>query len=164
MQILAVNGNVSSYWVHWPVCNLQTVKFTKQITIVGTTFVKHLSLQIIIFPIPCQDAPCPQSLELKSMRTGGSSWPQVNPACPLTLPHNHYTQSTCLVGILGWKHGQMGANCPWNRSFLMPSWPSWWSWTRPPSFAHCSHCEDDVFLLQCLILTSKCSKWQFWWR
>ena len=79
MQILAVNGNVSSYWVHWPVCNLQTVKFTKRITMVGTTFVKHLSLQIIIFPIPCQDAPRPQSLELESMRTGGhpDSWADI---------------------------------------------------------------------------------------
>ena len=31
---------------------------------------------------------CHQSPELEFMRTGGSSWPQVNPACPLTLsPH-----------------------------------------------------------------------------
>ena len=28
----------------------------------------------------------------------------------------------------------MGANCPWNEAFLTPSWPSWWSWTLPPSF------------------------------
>ena len=38
----------------------------------------------------------------------GSSWPQVNPVCPLTLPHTHYTHFSCLVGFLGCKHG-------WNR-------------------------------------------------
>ena len=30
--------------------------------------------------------------------------------------------------------GQMGTNCPWNGAFLTSSWPSWWSWTLPPSF------------------------------
>ena len=30
--------------------------------------------------------------------------------------------------------GQMDTNCPWNGAFLTPSWPSWWSWTLPPSF------------------------------
>ena len=38
----------------------------------------------------------------------GSSWPQVNPVCPLALPHTNYTNSSCLVGFLGCKHG-------WNR-------------------------------------------------
>jgi len=61
----------------------------------------------------------------------GSSWPQVNPVCPLTLPHPHYTHFSCLVGFLGCKHG-------WNRpngcKFLTSSWPSWWSWTLPSSF------------------------------
>ena len=52
----------------------------------------------------------PHSIELESSRSGGSSWPQVNPACPLTLPHNHYTQSNCFVGILGWKHNQNRPN------------------------------------------------------
>ena len=49
----------------------------------------------------------------------GSSWPQVDPACPLTLPHTHYTQSSCLVGFLGWKHGwnrPNGLKLPMNRS------------------------------------------------
>ena len=63
----------------------------------------------------------------------GSSWPQVNPVCLLTLPHTHYTHSSCLIGCKqGWKRPN-GPNCPWNGAFLTSSWPSWLSWTLPPS-------------------------------
>ena len=55
--MLAVNGNFSSYCVHLPVCNLQTVKIYHEgflparITIVGTTFAKQMSFPIIIFHV-----------------------------------------------------------------------------------------------------------------
>ena len=32
MQLLAVNGKVSGYCVHLPVCNLQTVKSTEKVS------------------------------------------------------------------------------------------------------------------------------------
>ena len=41
----------------------------------------------------------------------------------------------------------------WNGSFLTSSWLSWWSWTLLPSFPAMSICEDDLYLLQCLILS-----------
>ena len=43
--------------------------FRRPNCVVGTTFAKHLSLWNAIFPVKM--TPCPQSLELESMRTGG---------------------------------------------------------------------------------------------
>ena len=60
--------------------------------------------------MPFSPSRCPPSTKsgVGVYEDRGSSWPQVSPACPLTLPHTHYTWSSCLVGFLGWKHG-------WNR-------------------------------------------------
>ena len=65
--MLAVNGNVSGYWEHYPVCNLQTVKSTE----LNRGFWGELD-RWIVSPnchLPWQDT-CPWTLEFESMRTG----------------------------------------------------------------------------------------------
>ena len=92
-------------WPKLSVMGFQSQKYKKNDTKVQN-FEADLGVGSRFGPMPFSLSRCPprpQSLELLSMRTGGSSWPQVNPACPLTLPHTHYTQYSCLVGILGWK-------------------------------------------------------------
>ena len=101
--------------------------------------------------------PCHQSLELESMRTGGSSWPQVNPACPLTLsPHSlHPVQ---LFGWLSWLKTRL-KQAKWAQ-IAHETEPSWRLPDHPDGvgpFHHpCLHCpqhEDDNGLLQSLIFT-----------
>ena len=101
--------------------------------------------------------PCHQSLELESMRTGGSSWPQVNPACPLTLsPHSlHPVQ---LFGWLSWLKTRL-KQAKWAQiahetepSWRLPDHPDGVGPSHHPSL-HCPHHEDDFYLLQYLILT-----------
>ena len=66
------------------------------------TFAKHFSHWNAIFPIKM-----PPVLEVWSWSLPGKV---VNPASPLALPHTNLTQSSCLVGILGWKHDQNRPN------------------------------------------------------
>ena len=74
MQMLAVNGKVSGYCVHLPVCNLQTVKSTEKVSRLRKSTYWENFCQALV-PLKCnfprQDAPRPRSLELESMRTGG---------------------------------------------------------------------------------------------
>ena len=77
-----------------------------RINIVGKTFAKHLCLWNAIFPVKMP--PVHEVWSWSLWGQGGSSWPQVNPACPLTLPQTHFTHFSCLFGFLGCKHG-------WNR-------------------------------------------------
>ena len=102
--MLAVNGKVSGYCVHLPVCNLQKV--------ISTEKVSHLRESTLWEKL----LPCPRSLELESMRTGGHPDHRSTLPIPLPFPHTHYTHSSCLVGFLGCKHG---CNKPNGRKFPM---------------------------------------------
>ena len=109
--MFAVNGKVSGYCVHLPVCNLQTVKSTKKVSRLRESPVwEQLLPSTWAFEMQFSPSRCPPSTKsgVGVYEDRGSSWPQVNPVWLLTLPHTHYTHSSCLVGFLGCKHG-------WNR-------------------------------------------------
>ena len=144
-------------WILWGQGVILTggMTFRAPKCIVETTFAKRLSLWNAISPVKMP--PIHKVLSWSLPGQGGHPDHRSTLPVPLTLPHNHYTQTSCLVGILGWKHSRKRLNrhkLPMKRSLpdifltiLMESDPS-----HHPSL-HCPHCEDDFCLLQCLILT-----------
>ena len=66
----------------------------------------------------------------------GSSWPQVNPACPLTLnPYQHLVNPVQLFGRYSWLKTQP-KQAKWAQIAheTESSWPSWWTLNLPTSF------------------------------
>ena len=123
-----------------------------RINIVGKTFAKHFEMQF-------SPTRCPPSTKsgVGVYDDRGSSWPQVTPACPLTLsPHSlHPVQ---LFGRLSWLKTRL-KQAKWAQiahetepSWRLPDHPDGVGPPHHPSL-HCPHHEDDFYLLQCLILT-----------
>jgi len=112
---------------------------------------------LYVLPCSCPLAPVIKVWSWSLWGQGGSSWPQVNPACPLALsPHSlHPVQ---LFGWLSWLKTQL-KQATWAQ-IAHETEPSWRLLDHPdgvgpshhPSL-HCPHHEDDFYLLQCLILT-----------
>jgi len=178
MQKLAVNGKVSGYCVHLLVCNLQTVKSTKKVSrLCESTQWEQLFPSTCAFEMQFSWSRCPPSTKsgVGVYDDRGSSWPQVNPACLLNLPHTHYTHSGCLVGFLGCKHGW---NRPNGRKLLMKrSLPDIFLTILmdldPPTILPCNvHIVRMIFTFYSVSFwpswPEKCcrkgSKRQFWWR
>ena len=70
--MLAVNGKVSGYCVHLPVCNLQTVKSTEKVSRLRKSPLWEQLLPstcLSEMPFSPSRCPCPRSLELESMWT-----------------------------------------------------------------------------------------------
>ena len=110
-----------------------------------------VTLSAVRFEIPFSPSRCPLSTKsgVGVYEDRGSSWPQVNPACPLNLPRTHYTQPSCLVGIIGWKHEwnrPNGHKLPMKPSLpdvfltilmeLDPSMSTSWGWFLPLTVSH----------------------------
>ena len=112
----------------------------------GTIFAKHLSLRNAVFPVKMPPVNKVQSWSLEGQ---GSSWPPVNPTCPLTLPHTHYNHSSCLVWYADAKaqKGNIvdGSGAVWpttqtNGKQRFPPWPitslAWWWAPKNLHFVH----------------------------
>jgi len=116
-----------------------------RINIVGKTFAKHLCLWNAIFPVKMPPVHKVWSWSLWGQ--GGSSWPQVNPACPLTLsPHSLHPFQ--LFGWLSWLKTRL-KQAKWAQiahetepSWRLPDHPDGVGPSHHPSL-HCPHCTED---------------------
>jgi len=112
---------------------------------------------LYVLPCSCPLAPVIKVWSWSLWGQGGSSWPQVNPACPLTLsPHSLHPFQ--LFGWLSWLKTRL-KQAKWAQiahetepSWRLPDHPDGVGPSHHPSL-HCPHHEDDFYLLQCLILT-----------
>ena len=110
----------------------------------------------VLYVLPCS---CPLAPVWSSSLwgQGGSSWPQVKPACPLTLsPQSLHPFQ--LFGWLSWLKTRL-KQAKWAQiahetepSWRLPDHPDGVGPSHHPSL-HCPHHEDDFYLLQYLILT-----------
>ena len=112
---------------------------------------------LYVLPCSCPLAPVIKVWSWSLWGQGGSSWPQVNPACPLTLSP-HALHPVRLFGRLSWLKTRL-KQAKWAQiahetepSWRLPDHPDGVGPSHHPSL-HCPHHEDDFYLLQCLILT-----------
>ena len=158
--MLAVNGKVSGYCVHLPVCNLQTVKSTENVSrLRKSPLWEQLLPSTCHSEMPFSPSRCPPSTksgvgfyeDRGVILTTGQPCLSLNPS-----PHSlHPVQ---LFGRLSWLKTRL-KQAKWAQ-ISHETEPSWRLTDHPdgvgpshhPSL-HCPHHEDDFYLLQCLILT-----------
>ena len=171
--MLEVNGKVSGYCVHLPFCNLQTVKSTKKVSrLHESPFWEQLLPSTCLSEMPFSPSICPPST-----KSGVGVYEDRGVILTTGQPclSTHYTQSSCLEGFLGWKHGwnrPNGCKLPMKQS-LPDVFLTILMELDPPTILPCIvHIIKMIFTFYSVsfwpswpkICCHKGSKRQFWWR
>ena len=160
MQMLAVNGKVIGYCVHWSVNNLQTVKSTENVSrLRESPKWKQLlpSTCLSEMPFPCQDAPPSTKSGVGVYEDRGVILTTGQPCLSLN-PSPQSLHQVQLFGRHSWLKTRL-KQAEWAQiahetkpSGRLPDHPDGVGPSHHLSL-HCPHCEDDFYLLQCLIFT-----------
>ena len=169
---LAVNANVSGYCVHLPVCILQTIKSTEKVSCLRKSpYWEELLPSTCLSKLSSSLSRCPLSTKsgVEFYEDRGVSLTTSQPC--LSLNPSPQSLTICLVGFLGWEHGQNmpnGRKLPTKRS-LPDVFLSILMESDPPTILPCIvHIMRMIFAFYSdLVLTwpryavTKSHKWQF---